>query len=82
MLTTDTRRQPLVFKASVYELSVTLLLVEFRRSKVSHLLSGRQETNCIRGHVSQILKILQGIGYKLALQVPIVGNFWGSNCHG
>ena len=37
MLTTDTRRQPLVFKASVYELSVALLLVEFRRSKVSHL---------------------------------------------
>lgn len=33
---TDSRKQPLVFKASVYELNMDLLLVEFRRSKVSN----------------------------------------------
>ena len=32
--TTDCRKQPLVFKASIYELRLDLLLVEFRRSKV------------------------------------------------
>ena len=32
--TVDCRKQPLVFKASVYELRQDLLLVEFRRSKV------------------------------------------------
>ena len=35
VLTTDSRKQPLVFKASIYELRTDLLLVEFRRSKVS-----------------------------------------------
>ncbi len=34
--TVDCRKQPLVFKASIYELRHDLLLVEFRRSKVSH----------------------------------------------
>ena len=33
--TIDCRKQPLVFKASIYELRQNLLLVEFRRSKVS-----------------------------------------------
>ena len=33
--TTDCRKQPLVFKASIYELRSDLLLVEFRRSSVS-----------------------------------------------
>ena len=32
--TVDRRKQPLVFKASVYELRQDLLLIEFRRSKV------------------------------------------------
>ena len=33
--TVDRRKQPLVFKASIYELGQDLLLIEFRRSKVS-----------------------------------------------
>ena len=33
--TIDCRKQPLVFKISIYELRHDLLLVEFRRSKVS-----------------------------------------------
>ena len=34
--TTDKRSQPLVFKASIYGLRSDLLLVDFRRSSVSH----------------------------------------------
>ena len=33
--TMDRRKQPLSFKVSIYELKSDLLLVEFRRSKVS-----------------------------------------------
>lgn len=35
MSTTDCRKQPLIFRVSIYELRRSLLLVEFRRSKVS-----------------------------------------------